>query len=44
MDWETFQMARQLLTEEVLGRRVRGAVAAETADFQASLQAMSRRG
>lgn len=44
MDWAEFQMARQLLAEETLGRVVREVASLEDAEFAASKSAMSKRG
>jgi hypothetical protein len=42
MDWDDFQLARQLLLEERVGVRVRGAVAEEDAEFAAAASAIRR--
>jgi len=34
MDWEEFMLARQLLTDETVGRAVRAAAEAEDASFK----------
>jgi len=44
MDWETFELGRQLLLEINSGRRVREAKAIEDAEYAASRSAISRRG
>ena len=44
MDWADFQLARQLLAEVQVGRKLRSAVAEEDDAFAASIAAMSRRG
>jgi len=44
MDWDEFQMARQLLLEERVGKHVREAKAQEDAEFLSTRSAISRRG
>lgn len=41
-DWPVAQIVIQLLTEEGPGRKLRAAVAAEDAQFEASRKALSR--
>ena len=43
MDWEEFQMARQVLAEERVGTRVRSAQAEEDAEFAAVRDALTTR-
>jgi len=40
MDWPTFQLARQLLGEERVGRRLRAPMDAEDAAFEAAKEAL----
>ena len=42
MDWSEFQLARQLLLEERVGRPLRAERSAEDAEYDAALAAMTR--
>ena len=43
MDWEQFQMARQILAEERVGTKLRSAQQDEDSEFAAVRDALSRR-